>query len=193
MLVSLRALAKGIIGHWLQLVGGTSVAVVGFLADSFGFALPTWLWATAALVFIGWAVLLAYHDLRLERDEAIESLGDKMDHQALADALTEKHAFAKQSFFKPGDAMTVREDWLAAVRQWHQEIVQIMQRHNCTPQELHHVKGIDDVDIAIYRGRRHRPMAVLLVEMERIANISTNHAQIAESIAIKERPRTTRS
>jgi hypothetical protein len=89
--------------------------------------------------------------------------------------------------------MTVREDWLAAVRQWHQEIVQIMQRHNCTPQELHHVKGIDDVDIAIYRGRRHRPMAVLLVEMERIANISTNHAQIAESIAIKERPRTTRS
>jgi hypothetical protein len=115
MLTSATALVMGMFKHYVSLIGGTLVAVIGFVADALGFDVPAGVWAVLATAFVAWAIIAAYHDLRIQCGAAIDGLRDKMDHQALADALTGKYAYAKGHFFNVGDIQMLRQPWLDSV------------------------------------------------------------------------------
>jgi hypothetical protein len=180
---SAKALISGVLSHYKQLIGGTLVAVVGFGSDALGLDVPRWVWAIFAGLFVGWAMLLAYHDLRTQCDAAMDGLRDKINHHELAEELTEKHALAVHKFIngKP----EINNEWISSTRQWYDGVVEIMQRHRCTAGEINHVNTIAHTEIKALGG--HGEFAMLHIRLNRIADIATKHGRLAEELAIAAR------
>ena len=61
---------------WWLVISGL-VTIVGTIQVVFAsLALPWWLWLTLAFVALVIAQYLAFHDVRMERDQALERLGE---------------------------------------------------------------------------------------------------------------------
>jgi hypothetical protein len=177
MWTSAKQLLTGIAKNWAQLAGGTVVAVLGFVADARGWEIPTWIWSGLALLFVGWAVLLAYHELRTQCDAAMDGLRSKTDHQALADALTQLHHYGTHELLNRvalnGSAPS--KEWQEKTLAWYQRVIAVMQEHGCSTQDLNHVLTINQVDLARYRYLSE--ISMLIIRLERIADVSKDHAQ----------------
>ena len=129
---------------------------LGFVADARGWDVPTWIWSTLALAFVGWAILLAYHELRTQCDAAMDGLTDKRNHRAIADGLTERyrHGVHELAHKAPphstthNDAESFKQafgEWLAAVFAWNDEVKALMEKYGCTPQEISYFWTINEL------------------------------------------------
>lgn len=128
MLTSLNQLLKGTLQHWYQLAGGTLLAVIGLMAAIKEWTVPGWLWGTLAYLLFLWAIVSSYHDVRVERDEAVSGLRDMTDHQRLADELTERCGYAKQKLLTPRNHQFASDDFQAAAVEWCKSVQQSSKR-----------------------------------------------------------------
>jgi hypothetical protein len=186
MLTSLRHLLRATLKHWYQLLGGTAMAIIGLLGDIKEWPIPGWIWGTLAYLMLLWAVLAAYHDLRLSCDAAMDGLRDMVDHQGLADALTEKCADAKQRLVTTRNNQLVTDQFRSDTLEWFEQVHQILENHRCTLQEINHFHHVTVDDTAAH-PRKNGVMKQLLIRMDRAADISTHHAQIAERLRLAAR------
>jgi hypothetical protein len=184
---SAKSLLSGVFGHYKLLIGGTLVGAVGFASDAAGFDVPPWVWAAFAGLFVGWAVLAAYHDLRLSCDAAMDGLRDRTDHKKLADALTHHHHFGTHELLNRvalnGSAPS--HEWEKGVLDWTDRVIQTMKEHKCSLQEMNRVVTINQVDMD--RFRYLNEISMLIIRLERIADVSTHHAKIADELTLATR------
>lgn len=128
----------------------------------------------------------AYATLETKANEMEEQLVDKINHQALADQLTAQHERGK-SLIRPSGDQRAEYSWDADIKAWVDDTLEIMRRHGCNRQEMHHVESITNIDlVGVATGFTGKARAIV-VRTQRIADISTRHAQIAEDIALAPR------
>lgn len=58
-------LAKGIVRHWLQALGGALMAIVGLVSQIRSWIVPPGVWLALSGVLFLWAILETVHELRL--------------------------------------------------------------------------------------------------------------------------------
>jgi len=193
MLQSAKQLLAGIVKNWAQLAGGTVVAVLGFVADARGWDVPTWVWSTLALGFVGWAIMLAYHELRMQCDAAMDGLTDKRNHRAIADRLTERyrhgvHELAHKAPPHPtthNDAESFKQafgEWLAAVFAWNDEVKALMENLGCTPQEISYFWTINELKPGMMLRGDQREVQIRLhaTRIDRLWEIIETYAKKSE-------------
>jgi hypothetical protein len=62
------AYGRAVLRHWINVVAGGVMVVVGFIANAVGFVIPTFVWWALGLVFLTVAQFLAYRDVRRDLD-----------------------------------------------------------------------------------------------------------------------------
>src|SRR5687768_13356030 len=87
MWTSAKELLRRVVGHWIQALAGTGGAILGLIADIQDWNVPPNVWIAASALMFLWAILCAFHDVRLDRDIAM----DIRDYQRIADRLTEMY------------------------------------------------------------------------------------------------------
>ena len=133
-----------------------------------------WVYRLCAMSYREYAAL----ETRAEEDAL--QLADKMNHQGLADELTKQHALGKR--------LIGTEDQ-QAFEAWKQKTVDIMVEYGTSVQDRHHFEDVTNFDLAGtppgYTGTKRKHF----VYVQRIADISTKHAQIAEQLGLDARRR----
>jgi len=74
---------------WVVLVDFILAGVGAYLDISNAAPIPTWVWLTLLLIGLIVAPFVAFHKLRLQRDELKSQLDDKSRRQSIKDALSE--------------------------------------------------------------------------------------------------------
>lgn len=102
-------------------------------------------------------------------------------HQTLADALTDKHAEAIHKFINQLPTHpAMHQVWTQRTHQWTQQVLGIMREYACTKQEVNHVETISQFDLVPY-GEMPPDVAMFLVRVQRVADISTEHTNAAKA------------
>ncbi len=129
----------------------------------------------------------AIERFKAENAELRGQIADRTNHQALADELTVQHERRKRLIRPP---QHLRDDAVAAeteIEQWVNDTLEIMRRHGCNNQEIHHVESIMNPDlVGVFTQFTGKARAVA-VRTQRIADIATRHAEIAERLALNAR------
>jgi hypothetical protein len=194
MWISAKELFKGVLRHWIQLLGGGAVTVSTFIAQGQGWDVPAWVFHWSALAFVGWAILLAFHDLRLQCDAAMDGLTSRRVAQRTADLLTERHAYGVHELLHKAprwpnahnEAEAFREGsqvWMAKVTAWNDEVKKLMLELDCTPQEVSQFWTISDLKPGMMIRGDNWEISVRLhdTRLDRLWEIITVYAQRARA------------
>ncbi len=145
---SIKLLVKGVIARWVQTLGGSLMAVIGFLADTQRWQIDPAILYALSLVFFLWALVKTFHDVRIERDQSNERLNEHRDCQAIADYLTQQHAYGiHELLHKPPTTVEALPEWNRLVENWNEAIFVEMEKLGCTPQDLNNVRTISILDV----------------------------------------------
>jgi hypothetical protein len=67
LLTSAIELVKRVAGHWIQALAGAAMAILGLAAETQDWNVPPKVWIGASGVMFAWALLRAFHDVRVDR------------------------------------------------------------------------------------------------------------------------------
>lgn len=184
MWISLKAFARGIVRHWYQSLGGTGMAVIALIADMRNWDLsPRILMGLSAGLFM-WAIVRAFHDLRVERDTAQSALSDSRNLQRIADRLTQEYQ-AGVDYLDTLSAVSDK-DWTKFNEQiaaWEKGVESILEEEHASLQEINHFKTIPMVEWYDEHGESQDILERLLrIRIQRLADISTQYATRAEEV-----------
>lgn len=134
-------LLVSIVRHWLQSIGGTSMAVIGFVADAQDWQVPGRAWWAVSVVFFVWAIVKAYHELRIQSEAATEELTDYRDHKRIADAMLLRFQAGNRLLTHlppPGSLET--NTWIIEANRWMKETLDVMAEVGCNPHDVNWVE-----------------------------------------------------
>lgn len=179
MFESFRTLGKAVISKWLQSLSGTLMAVIALVAGVKEWTVKPWIWLLASAGLFAWAVVRAYHELRMECDAALDGLVDKTNHQTLADELTERHRWATHELLNRIvlNGTAAPKEWVQGTHEWYMSVNEIMRRHDCSPQDFNHVDTINQLDLN--RVSIQWEISMFIVRLQRVGELSTRHAELA--------------
>jgi len=145
---STALLIRGVFSRWIQTIGGTAMALIGFVADTQRWQIdPRVLYALSGAFFL-WALVKTFHDVRLERDRYSDAMKEHRDCQTIADYLTKQHEYGiHQLLHKPPKSVDELPQWNRWVENWNEGIFVEMEKLACTPQDLNHVRTISILDV----------------------------------------------
>jgi hypothetical protein len=184
-------------------VEGVMFWVLSVIVPVAVFFVPEWKPLTAGETFSRWLVLApiglsalyAIARVNFKRHEVLSSTLDREQHanadlgrrvqarqrnQALADALTDQHAYGIHELLNKRPA-NVEDfaDWLTRENAWTAGVLALMENQGCTKQEIHHVRTLGlfswyplhpEPDI-------NHQLCMLAARLNRVADISTKHCQ----------------
>lgn len=114
-----------------------------------------------------------------------ERLADYINHRTLADELTERYEMATHhllNVIKPDDEPGL--GWIQQANVWRLSVLDILQKHGCSKQEVTHFEVINQFEVLSLR--LPFATAMFLIRVGRLADISTEHVKIAESNRIRQ-------
>jgi hypothetical protein len=141
-------------------------------------------------MLFGWAVLIAYHELRVSCDAAMDGLTDHQNHQALADELSERHTWAQHEIinrlvpFASKTIMTPEAN--ERIKGWRASVLEILARYKCKRQEVDHFDAMNVYDMGEFGGLPSE-LAIACVRVKRLGEIAKSHAVKAESLKLSPR------
>jgi hypothetical protein len=154
MWTSAKVLVKGVFGHWIQALGGTLMALIGLIAAIQNWTVPPRVWLALSAVLFLWAIVQAFHEVRVARDDAIGALSKKRNFQRIADTLTTEYAFAVHELAgksPPYDAdrneafLEEFRVWFDGIKAWNEKVKVMLGELQCTPQEQARFWTIDEL------------------------------------------------
>lgn len=161
------------------------MAIFGLIADTRNWQVPANVWLAASAVMFLWAILRAFHDVRVERDEAM----DVRDYQRIADRLTLMYQEGIAILDSiPSEGSQAFGKWNNESERWHKQVIQVLNEEACTVQDKNHFETIAQGDWY----QEHDESAVIItrlmrIQIERIASISTKYANLAETLRVSTR------
>jgi hypothetical protein len=186
-----KDLGQGVLGHWVQSLGGTGMATIALVAEINNWTIPPWVWLSlSAVLFLG-AIIQTFHEIRLERDEARDALTDKRNFQGIADSLTEKYNQAIQRLWRLSPALDAQRneefdaefrEWLDAVKVWANDVLASMQKLGCSAQELSRFSTVDELKpgMMVHGDRWEVGQRLHETRVSRLWSIIESYAQRAE-------------
>lgn len=151
---SAKELVRRVVGHWIQALAGTAMALLALVAEIRDWDVPANVWLTSSAVMFLWAILRAFHGVRLERDHAIEDAAEKRNVRKIIDTLTARYNFGvhELSHLAPptGDERdhTFRQEfkeWNEGVKTWNDTVFKEMEELGCSPSEISRFWTIDEL------------------------------------------------
>ena len=169
-------------GFFITVFSGPLAALIPWFKpyrDTLTWAAPLALLAVYSLYRMAAAPYQIYAEKHHEAEAFREQLTDYQNHQALADELTERYTFATHQLLnrinREGPAPN---DWLIATDEWRRSVLEILERYNCTRQEITHFEVINQFEMAQYDYAMSK--AMFLIRVGRLSDLSTKHANSAE-------------
>jgi hypothetical protein len=195
MWTSFKLLAKGVVAHWYQSLGGTAMAIAALVADIRDWTIPPRVWLTMSGILLLGAIVQTFHELRKQCDAAMDGLVEKRNLQRIADLLTEQHSRgihellhkappwpktqnAKEAFSVEANA------WIDRVDAWNADVKQLMLTLECTSQEVSAFWTISELKPGMMVRGDAWEKAVRLHEtrIDRLWAIIASYADKAESL-----------
>ena len=192
MVESARELFGRALGNWGRAISGPVTGVVGLAAAIFGWNIKPWVWLTLSALMFVFAIVQAYHRLRIDRDGAMDGLRENRDTQAIADRLTRHHDHGVHELMHKAPAWpTIQDDfqvfwklwpvWVQQVWAWNEDVRADMERLGCSPFEISNFWTIPDPHPV--QTRMTNPRQIRHIEWDSIVSMHDRRVQVLKATA----------
>lgn len=189
---SVKQLGRGVLGRWIQSLGGTLMAVLGLIADINQWTITPKIWLSLSGALFFWAIVDAFHTVRLERDAATVMVTDQRHFRSIADTLTARHHFGVHQLANKAPRVGANRDeefkkdfaiWYDGVKLWNQTVADEMRELGCTEQEFSRFWTIDELKpVMMIRGDQWEQAVVLhATRVQRLWTIIESYERRADA------------
>jgi hypothetical protein len=142
---SAKLLLQGVFKHWVEALGGTAMALLGLVSDSQAWKVPPAVWIVLSAALFLYAILKAFHDVRVARDAAEREASEQRNCREIADKLTGEYEFGvHELLWKAPNRGAARDAqfrdffgiWSNEVFKWNDRVKELMIEAGCTTQEI---------------------------------------------------------
>lgn len=155
------------------------------------FAIPLFI----IIGYVFYRLLRAPWDLHKAQDVVVDTkqaeiesltnrLTDYTNHQEFADELTALHSEACRELIDKGpDNLAAPSDrWVMDAMDWADKVRAVLTKYNCSKQEWNRFENVNSLDLDAYKTFRNKEVATLIIQTDRIGEISAEHARRAEAL-----------
>lgn len=179
MWTSAKLLVKGAFSHWLQSVTGVVMALISLAASVWDWKVPPLVWVVLSVTFFLWAIVQAYHDLRLEHEKALEELTDYRDHKKIADTMLDRHQEGNRlleqvRYITPMKHMA----WTIAASKWMSETLEDMDKVGCTGHDKNWVDPTGS--FVAWHGNLMDVVQALRDKVARVGQVGAKYQKLVE-------------
>jgi hypothetical protein len=183
MWTSAKLLAKGVLKHWMQLVSGAFMAIIALVAAIKKWTVPPWIWLTASAMLVAWAVLQTFHDIRIERDAALQSLAQTEKWERLANSLSQKYREARNLLILGANSgPEYAQEWLGQLAEWNQSVYQVLKEEGCPQYDVDHITKVPDNRASRAGNITLKELGITLLKIRsaRVDELAAKYATLAE-------------
>ena len=173
--------------------GGALFAVAAVVAAIQHWTVPPWAWSAFSLLLFAWAVLEAFHDVKTERDVAVDQLREKRDYQDTANTLTRLYdqgvhdlaAGAPRGAERNPAYLDAFKQWHATVKTWNSDVIENMTALDCSPEEISRVWIIDKLHPGMMLAGDGYESAIRLhqTRLDRLWEVIDSYARRSQQVA----------
>jgi hypothetical protein len=184
---SLQLLGRGVLGHWLQSLGGAVTALLALIAEIESWTLPPRVWIGVSIGLFLWAIAKTFDDVRQSRDGAESALREQRDCQAIADRLTERYQAGMSILQRvPELSFAFPGQWGTDVNDWQDSISAILRETNCSLQEINHFETVEtSMWLRENDDIQNNYERLLEIQIQRVADLSSRYADRADHTKVR--------
>jgi hypothetical protein len=169
------------------------MALIGLIAAIQNWTVPPRIWLALSAALFLWAIVQAFHEVRVARDDAIGVLSKKRNFQRIADTLTTEYAFAVHELAGKSPRYDAERDeaflgkfnvWFDGIKAWNEKVRVMLGELECSPQEQARFWTIDELKPGMMiRGDRWEvAMRMHDTRVARLSEIIEAYANKAEGV-----------